>query len=56
MPLNLILRPPHQSQFCGPVSETAKHNAPGSSTIFYANFVPEILYTDLICYKKNGSS
>ena len=55
MPLNLILSPPHQSQFCGPVSETAKHNAPGSSTIFYADFVPEILYTDLIL-SRSGSS
>ena len=50
MSLNLIFSP--QSQFCDPVSETAKHNAPESSTISYANFVREIPYTELICYQE----
>ena len=51
MLLNLILSP-NRLNFVAPVSETAKHNAPESSTISYANFVLEILFTEFICYQE----
>ena len=53
MSLNLILRPARLN-FVASISETAKHNAPRSSTTSNANFVQEILFTEFICFQEVG--